>query len=429
MALNTNPILINNKTIVSIFKELPKTFRIEAVIHDGQWYTKEKWAKVAKVPVKEVEDFIDITGYLIKENNSYRVSSSQIIKWYEDNNLDISVPIVPNNFTPKIWAGISETEHFINSPKRLINSISFTCEKSDLLDKVKNIVYGYGRFATIFKNKYSVYTLNAVFVKEKLQNELTEEEFSSLNVRIRNNFLRRELSDLDSEFLENALDFYVRFAFGALKSHMKTMDIFLPGMDEKKAQILDWIIQAIYKFDETATVPFSGYLTNVLQRWPYDLPEIALGKEMAVFQRRKSEAINKLTSKLEQQDFSEDLIFEEMTKMYDDKFTRQVYASLTEEHDRWVQIKQTSHINWKENNAEKHGVSVFQDNSDNYSPELAHNMTMSLLKSLRISKDLVSFYSIINNFGKDDLTSSDLEISENFKEIFKSEITKHIIIR
>ena len=47
--------LRNDKELVRAFNEQPVFFRIEAVIHDGQWYDKAKWAKVAKVDISDVE--------------------------------------------------------------------------------------------------------------------------------------------------------------------------------------------------------------------------------------------------------------------------------------------------------------------------------------------------------------------------------------
>ena len=47
------------------------------------------------------------------------------------------------------------------------------------------------------------------------------------------------------------------------------------------------------KYDEKSNVPFSGYLANVLRRWPYDLPNNELGVELAKFQRERSKAIAK----------------------------------------------------------------------------------------------------------------------------------------
>ena len=50
--------LKKDSDFVKQFKKYPITFRIEAVIHDGQWYTPEKWAKVAKCTLEDILNFI-----------------------------------------------------------------------------------------------------------------------------------------------------------------------------------------------------------------------------------------------------------------------------------------------------------------------------------------------------------------------------------
>jgi len=48
------------------------------------------------------------------------------------------------------------------------------------------------------------------------------------------------------------------------------------------------------KFDETQPIPFSGYLSNVLRLWPYDLPDNELGKPLSKFQRIRAKAEEEL---------------------------------------------------------------------------------------------------------------------------------------
>ena len=58
------------------WKERPLKFRIEAVIHDGQWYTFDKWKRVALVKDEnKLHDWIyENKEILIKKDESNRVS-------------------------------------------------------------------------------------------------------------------------------------------------------------------------------------------------------------------------------------------------------------------------------------------------------------------------------------------------------------------
>ena len=53
-----------------------------------------------------------------------------------------------------------------------------------------------------------------------------------------------------------------------------------------------WVLEAIEKFHESASVPFPGYLDNVLKCWPYNLPSYFLGKELSQFQKDRAKAID-----------------------------------------------------------------------------------------------------------------------------------------
>lgn len=71
------------------WKKRPLKFRIEAVIHDGQWYTFDKWKRVALV--KDENDLLDWIyenqDILIKKDESYRVPYDEVIKWYKEHDL------------------------------------------------------------------------------------------------------------------------------------------------------------------------------------------------------------------------------------------------------------------------------------------------------------------------------------------------------
>ena len=97
------------------FNSRDDIWRIEAVIHDGNWYDIPKWKKVAKVSkakllkwIKENED------KLIKsELNSYRVGYDEIIRWYEENDLDLEESLGGTRRED------FETDVFIKNPRKI----------------------------------------------------------------------------------------------------------------------------------------------------------------------------------------------------------------------------------------------------------------------------------------------------------------------
>ena len=109
------------KDNIKEFYNKPKDYRIELVIHDGNWYTKEKWAKIARVTVSEIEKYIDSVDYLIKANDSYRCNYDEIIRWYKSKKLNITAELIPKNFPPKLTA-TARISSLANSSRRILSS-------------------------------------------------------------------------------------------------------------------------------------------------------------------------------------------------------------------------------------------------------------------------------------------------------------------
>ena len=113
---------VNKKVSRKEWKQRPEIFRIEAVIHDGQWYNFDKWKRVALIKDEKVLlDWINKhKNILIKNKDSYRVDYNEVKKWYKENNIPLEEPIIPNNFAPRLWDNNTEAEAYINAPRRLI---------------------------------------------------------------------------------------------------------------------------------------------------------------------------------------------------------------------------------------------------------------------------------------------------------------------
>lgn len=411
MALTTLSTLKNDKLIRDVFKARDPEFRIEAVIHDGQWYTLDKWASVAKVKRDFLESYIDNIPYLIRGKESYRVNADEIIAWYKKHNLNIETPLVPNNFTPKIWHGKTETQWIVETPRNIISSLSISLKDKSVEDKVISIIDGFGYKSSIYDKRYLIYTMNTMYLKNKLMNELSDKDYESLRLKVRNNYYRRFLTDFPVIFVEEFMNFYYNYAYGALKNHLETMRIYLHGNNEIKAQIQDWIITALSKYDEKSCVPFSGYLSTVLQRWPYDLPDIYLGKELALFQRKLSRARNYLIEN--RKDVTDEALIEHM-EIYDkDKF-----YNLLNDHENFLKLKMIDTMTWDDKDSEKLGRSLTNSDPTEYSAKVSSNMSIALLKSVLETEDYFSFSDILNHYGNLDNDYSKLSVSDNFKKVF-----------
>lgn len=413
----------NSEELKKEFKNRDEQFRIEAVIHDGQYYDVDKWAKVAKVKAEDIEEYINNNeDILICKNNSYRVSCKEILNWYMSNSLDIETPIIPNNFTPKIWDGYTESEYLEKHKRRFVASLTVTTDNKDAFLVSYYICSMYGRITIRNSNTFTVYTLDVDFVRDRLYKELGHRYKHLVSTRARISFYRREVSEMSDEFVVRFMDFYSNYIRGIIKNHMSTIQIYLPTEDDIQSQIFEWVFTALQKYDESSAVPFSGYFTNVMNRWPYDLPNEALGKELSDFQRDKSRAIKSLQQENEEEAISDIELCKAMGYDYND------FIRLEEQNNRWTNLRNAKDLSFESSGDDRDGELVGAVNAVGYAEtdrRLSCIISLSLLDTVLVTEDWGCFdlvlYSIITN-----------NINENMhkglSDEFKNELRRNLAV-
>lgn len=358
------PEICNNKKIKEQFSLRDKDFRINAVIHSGQWYTFDKWLKLSQVDREDLVKYLEETTIpIIHKQNSYRVDSKEVFRWYHENNLNIEEAIVPNDFSPRVWGGKTEVDVLLETPQHISNILLVYCDDVNVLYKIKNILRGYA-WCVYRENKkqLKIYTTSFKYIEQILTSQLTDREFNSLVIRYTVQRKWRSLSDFDEDFLGGFLMFYSNFSKQCLKPHMETIKTYINSHEDIESQIREWIMIALNKFDEKETVPFSAYLNRYLQFRPYELGNELLGDDLANFQKEHSRAVKELASELnvDIKLVDENLIREKMG--YSDK---NEYFSLLERTIEFNSLKVARDINWEEKNNEKQGSSIFDRKEKN----------------------------------------------------------------
>ena len=358
------PEICNNKKIKEQFSLRDKDFRIDAVIHSGQWYTFDKWLKLSQVDREDLVKYLEETTIpIIHKQNSYRVDSKEVFKWYHENNLNIEEAIVPNDFSPRVWGGKTEVDVLLETPQHISNILLVYCNDINVLYKIKNILRGYA-WCVYRENKkqLKIYTTSFKYIEQILTSQLTDREFNSLVIRYTVQRKWRSLSDFDEDFLGGFLMFYSNFSKQCLKPHMETIKTYINSHEDIESQIREWIMIALNKFDEKETVPFSAYLNRYLQFRPYELGNELLGDDLANFQKEHSRAVKELASELniDIKLVDENLVRERMG--YSDK---NEYFSLLERTIEFNSLKVARDINWEEKNNEKQGSSIFDRKEKN----------------------------------------------------------------
>lgn len=358
------PEICNNKKIKENFSLKDKNFRINAVIHSGQWYTFDKWLKLSQVDREDLVKYLEETTIqIIHKQNSYRVNSEEVFRWYHENNLNIEEAIVPNDFSPRVWGGKTEVDVLLETPQHISNILLVYCNDINVLYKIKNILRGYA-WCVYRENKkqLKIYTTSFKYIEQILTSQLTGREFNSLVIRYTVQRKWRSLSDFDEDFLGGFLMFYSNFSKQCLKPHMETIKTYINSHEDIESQIREWIMIALNKFDEKETVPFSAYLNRYLQFRPYELGNELLGDDLANFQKEHSRAVKELASELnvDIKLVDENLVRERMG--YSDK---NEYFSLLERTIEFNSLKVARDINWEEKNNEKQGSSIFERKEKN----------------------------------------------------------------
>lgn len=401
-------------------KKQPADFRIGAIISDGMWYSLPKWRKLAKVSEEEINKWIDEKldeGVLIQSPTgakSYRFPLTEIYKWYDENELPLGVQLIDSIFPPRIWDGMTETEGFLSAPLRKIGIVSFSCG-SDVALEITQALRGIAKIRETDPGRYKAYSLSSSYVKEIIEDILKKHEPISANRKIysRAESKRREMVDFTPDFAHGLVMFYKQFAKTLVKKFMDTIQIFVPDPEDQESQILIWVIASIEKFDESASVPFSGYLNSVLNRRPFDLPSDHLGKELSSFQRNRSRSINAMKKR-----FGEDKNFTNVEIASEMGMAQIKFNDLEEKHRVWTRSRNTTTLTWDENADEK---SIESNLSGDFSGSgdsdilLANKLSQSVIQTAINTGLYEDAFAIISQIDLSEINVSKIQsISEPF---------------
>lgn len=367
----------------------PPQFRIEAVASDGMWLSLPKWQKLSGVTEQELTDYVDTAlknGVIVQSptgSRSYRMPHDSIINWYKQYGFDPhgKTQLLDFVFPPRIWNGRTEPEGFLEAPVRDIGVVTFVVDHELAVEIIERL-RGIAKVREYEPGRWRAYCLDANYVRgivAEVIDEAPTQQQENTKVYLRQVSKRRELVDFDPRFLAELVQFYREFGRVLCRQTEKTMNIFIPNHDERDAQILMWVLEAIEKYDESASVPFSGYLDTVLKRWPFNLPAQHLGKELSQFQKDRAKAIEKL-----KKEHGEDIIFTHNAiaeKMGVDMLT---FADLEEKHRAWLGAKNADSLfitdSAEERSSLNHKHQAVISRGVQSNPALANAITTTILK-------------------------------------------------
>lgn len=394
------------------FKKQPADFRIAAIISDGMWLSQPKWRKLAGVDEETLEQWIAENlpfGIIVQSATgakSYRMPHHQIVKWYREQGITPGEQLLDHIFPVRIWDNMTEIEGFLQAPLREIGMVTFHADRRDVVEKIERAILGMGRMRESEPGVHRIYSLSAMMVRKAIEPILREAYGSDVKIYSRNSSYRRELKDFSDEFGFRLLDFYRNFARSMVKKSQETINIFLEDKEDQESQIILWVISAIEKFDENAAVPFSGYLDTVINRWVFDLPDEALGKDLSQFQRERAKAVRLLRSRIggdHNKEFSNTEIAEIMG------IDQNKYFDLESRNKLWLRVRGSKSLTWEETSEEKQSVEIVSANNREKSDiELASRMSYALIESALNTEDFDSAFSLITQIDSDEMDTARL---------------------
>lgn len=397
------------------FKEQSADFRISVIISDGMWLSQPKWRKLALVSEDELQDWIERKlrdNEIIQANTgakSYRMSYDQIVAWYKKNGFEIGEQILSHIFPVRIWDNMTETEGFLSAPLRELSMVTFHSSRRDVVDKIRTKLSGVGRIRETSPGVYKVYALSASYVKERIEPILREAYGKDTKLYSKNKSHRRELRDFPPHFSYQLIEFYQNFARSLVRGASETISIFIEEKEDQLSQLTMWVISAVEKFDEQLAVPFSGYLDTVLNRWVYDLPDEALGKELSHFQRQKSKAIRKLEKARIGGEHNREFSNAEIAEIMEIDTGK--YFELESRNKLWSRLKSSASLTWDDTSEEKRSEKIVKaetiQRADN-DIMLASQMSEAAVTAALNTGDYESAFSLITQIDSDEMDTTRL---------------------
>lgn len=417
------------------FKKQPVEFRIGAIISDGMWLDVDKWAKQAYTSVDEVKGWVAEhikTGELVRSTTgarSYRFPIESVIAWHDENGIDMDQPIVEGTFAPRVWDNMTETEGFLNAPLREVGALTFECQ-SKVAQRVTEELLGVGMVWEERPGRYKAYGLAPNHLKKilnKVYEEFSPTQYESSITRERWSLNRREIVDFSPAFLDGLMSFYSPFAKKLVKSAITTISIFIPEADDQESQVNDWVLTAVKKFDQSASVPFAGYLNTVLKRWPYDLPTKALGKDLSNFQRQRAKALASLKELygLDKDDKMTTFPYEEIAREMGLDYN--TFVAYEEKHNVWLNMRHSKNIYWDTGGDERASDRIGFYNASGVSSDIVMlgKISRAIVATALETENYSDAESLITQLDTSSIDTGKLDmLSEDFRKEFKKKMNE-----
>ena len=365
------------------FKTFKASFKIPAVLSDGQWYDVPKLRHFTGETEGSVRHELDVLmrddgGLVVSANgSSYRMSCSRLLAWRAENGLEPDRQLIPSILYPRFvithdGARYTEAEVFETVPLHRFGQVRFIPADPGVVPELMGALHTLGRFTQDDSpGRWRLTCLAADVGKRALERYAASADrplFADKgSPSIYNTGRQRDINEFRRELIEPVIRFYQTFRTTSAgqsrpailqPSSYRTLLLYADdGEGSVISQLNKWIITAIQHYDETSGIPFAAYLNLIVNRRVNDIPGMAIGRGLSKFQNRKARAIkylNRENPEAENPWYSDDEI---RSRMRDDDpgydLSRSEYERLDSQLHTWQQMHHASSLQWEETGEEK----------------------------------------------------------------------------
>jgi hypothetical protein len=123
-----------------------------------------------------------------------------------------------------------------------------------------------------------------------------DHDYRTMGLRTDPDRRRRNIRDLDRDFLDDLMAHYQGYGMRRLQKNMSSVLLHIPEYDDVQQQLAVWILEAIVRYDDTKGVPFGAWLSTALSKWVHDLNRSSFGRTVADAELKQHRAVAAFTA-------------------------------------------------------------------------------------------------------------------------------------
>lgn len=267
---------------------------------DGQWHSMTKILKNNPQATKELpedkgdelrkrfETLAEEGIALVGDNNSQRFTVESLLEWRELRGMESQPQTISS---PRFFGGLLEDDGWEHAPLRSYDVIHFRGTGEVTEKNVQKIVGSRGFVTQDVDGLFRIMSLYGDDISEELKEWGKTHAYDLTGVCLNKKTMRREITELPSEYFDDLCAFYGSFAYTLLRRNMSTLKKHIPDNSDVQQQIFLWIIDAVQRYNHTTCIPFAAYLAKSLNLWVHDLGRKTYGRSASDNELKLSRAI------------------------------------------------------------------------------------------------------------------------------------------